>query len=211
MKRRNKIIIAASLVAAIGVAGVTIGTTTALFSRTQNANVHINAGSLNVGFYLTELKYDTVVDGEIVEKTVDLQNTEPYKSAFEDGKGADLGKLTNPIATIEKIFPTMGGQYTFMVYNSSDIAVDANIVTTKDCFWSDGSQMGSPENEKFVVTSTWTESKKISPSAYETGTISFVLDESAGSENPSYESTSYHIDSVLTATQITKQTSSTSN
>lgn len=207
MKKRNKMLIIASVVAAIGVAGVAVGTTVALFNRTTTKNVHIQAGNLDIGFYLTRLKYQQLnPEGEIVDVQVDLAHDSTYAQYYVTGKGVDLAQYTaDPIVTIDNIFPSMGGEFTYAIYNNSDIAVNASIATTKSGVWGSGNptKSGQAMEEADIavlgVTSDWTSTEKIAKGSNKSAKHTFVLDSSAGNE---YEGSSFKLTSVLTATQI---------
>ena len=73
MKKKSKVLIATSVMAILAIGGVTVGTTTALFKTKTASNVHINAGSLDVGFYLRSMEVDVcdTQTGEIIENKED--------------------------------------------------------------------------------------------------------------------------------------------
>nr|MCR5505380.1 M73 family metallopeptidase [Bacilli bacterium] len=80
-RKRRVIALALAGVAFLGATSVTIMGTMALFSDTKKANNHINAGSLNLGFELTNLKgkmpnastgiLEDVDDSTVVDLTAD--------------------------------------------------------------------------------------------------------------------------------------------
>ena len=129
MEKKSKMLIASSIITLLAAGGISVGVTAALFTQTGAAKIHIEAGSLDVGFYLTSLKYDQLdpSTGLILdEQNVDLKAQ--YESAWDETEQAvDLAKLSTTTIVVSGFYPTMTGIATFKVVNKADIAINSKL------------------------------------------------------------------------------------
>lgn len=226
MEKKSKMIIASSVLALIAAGGVTVGVTAALFTQSGTAKVHINAGSLNVGFYLTSLEYDEVnpETGMIdIVHTVNLKTE--YSSAWDEAaQGVDLAKLSTTVIELYNFYPTMEGVATFKVVNGSDIAINSKVSLSKSGTFApeeDGGERipmeGEEELGQLKTEFKWLNTEGTDVIDDETVTIlkggdrsavltfEFLSKDTDGSHDNKYQGCDFTIDTLLTATQVVKE------
>ena len=225
MTNKKKFVVATSLLAVAAAAGVAIGTTTALFKDEVETSIHINAGKLNVGFYLEEIKYDEVQGSDFVTSTVDLEGVQAYSGYLDEVQiGETTSKMLNlkkynvdPAVNFENIYPTMGGSMKFVIVNKSSIAVEVEssislggtIYCNEDGeLLEESREMTETELGLYHVEDTLPDETlpTIQPDGYLEFTISFTLDHDAGNE---FQGSKLTVDPKITVTQIAKSSSTT--
>ncbi|MCQ2815435.1 MAG: hypothetical protein MJ227_04120 [Bacilli bacterium] len=216
MKKKSKILIATSAMALLAAGGIAIGTTTALFTRQTTSNVHINSGSLDVGFYLKQMIVDVLdpATGAIIEdKEIDLAHTEPYSQHWRPAKNAiDLGPQGyQGNFTFDNFMPSMKGKLVFVVENNSAIAIDIIMNGTKAGTWGEfnpqktpGTAMEEADLAVLLTTTPWSTLTTVNKGASVEGTLEFTFDKDAGNE---YQGCAFTIDSIITATQVSAHNS----
>lgn len=201
MEKKTKILIATSVMAAFAVAGIAVGTTTALFTKDTNHNVHITSGSLDVGFYLKSMVIDTL-DTEtgaiIIDQPVDLSTTAPYKDYYVANKGVDLVAYQGSFA-ISNFMPSMRCKLSFLVENNSDIAINIKLDGTKSGKFADETEMTPTQLEVLKETCPWTSETEILKNQSAEGDLLIELDKDAGNE---YQGSSFDVNASITATQV---------
>lgn len=201
MEKKTKILIATSVMAAFAVAGVAVGTTTALFTKDTNHNVHITSGSLDVGFYLKAMVID-VLDTEtgaiIVDQPVDLSTTAPYSTYYVQGKGVDLVSYQGNFS-ISNFMPSMRCKLSFLVENKSDIAINIKLDGTKSGKFANQTEMTATQLEVLKETLPWTSETEILKGQSAEGDLLVELDKEAGNE---YQESSFDVNASITATQV---------
>lgn len=209
MEKKNKVLIATSVLAILAVGGISVGVTTALFSQKTKSKVHINAGSLDVGFFMTKMEYDIINDEGIVEtKTIiedDLKTKYGAEVYSETYKGVDLSLYEGDF-TIEKLYPTMGGKLSFLVVDLSDIAINVTMDGTKtgQMYVKETAtyrDMTEQELAMLEVTTPWLTETLVKKGASITGDVTFTLSGDAGD---TFQLCKYSINTIINATQVVK-------
>ena len=231
MNKKNKLIIATSLMSLFAVAGVTVGVTYALFTSKGKASVHINAGNLEVKFLLTNLKYDQLdPDTGLILKEQTVVLDEAYPSCYDSTLGGvDLALLGDTAIEVDKFYPTMKGLATFKVINNSDIAIQASLEKTLSGKFADTSgksytdmleedlahletsfkwfnEDGSAtiDEEKVTIANKPSEEHEHENSRNALLSFEFLNSDEDGSIDNFFQCCSFYIDTFLTATQVTR-------
>lgn len=201
MSKKTKVIIATSVLSIAAIAGISIGATSVLFSKDATSNIHITSGSLDVGFYLTDLMYDTIKDGALVVNTVNLTEYTGYEEYKSGKSGVNLKKYTDSF-NVDKLFPSFKGEATFVVLNDSDMPVKLkfeNKINKDKCLKSDGvTKFTETELEMFKLSNDYLTEETISGKSEKTIVVTIGLDYDAGND---YMSSTFDFDVHVTATQ----------
>lgn len=205
MEKKSKILIASSIMAAVAVAGVAIGTTTALFTKKVEENVHIQAGELKVGFYLKQLFRDEFKeDGTFEETEVDIETLYGH---YTEGKGVNLAEYQGGFS-LDKFYPTMRARFVFLVDNAEDdIAINLKMETTKKGKFANDTDMtdgtGGTEDQTAALVEKekpWETDTFVAKGASSEGTYVIELDKELADDD--YQKCSFDINVLLKATQF---------
>lgn len=200
MEKKSKVIIAASLLAVVAAGGIAVGTTTALFTRQASSHIHIQAGTLDVGFYVNKITVDRLNGQGGVDKDVEIPLKETYGSTYYvDNKGIDLVKFEGNQFSVENAFPSMEAKVTYLIENNSEIAIKVTSVDTPSGKFADNTDI--EDFSVFHIVNDMVQGSVIKPGESLTYNLSLKFDEDCGEE---YESCTLDINSVLTATQVTR-------
>jgi len=193
--------LAVSILALSTCVGATVGTTFALFTSEKTVNNHLNVGSLSCGFYLNELKYDSLTStGEIETKTEDLSSWTGYKSATQN---VDLKVYSGDVIKVEKMCPSMEGYAIFEVENAGDIAFTYTFeVLNKHAEWADQTDKTEDFDSVMTVEVSGVSSDVVKKGEkVSTNKVSFKFLSTASND---WQNASFSFDIQLVATQITK-------
>ena len=198
MQKKSKMLIASSIMAAVAVAGVAVGTTTALFTKKVEENVHIEAGQLKIGFYLKQLfRDDFKDDGTFEETEVDIESKYGH---YVEGKGVDLAEYQGGFE-LDRFYPTMRARFVFLVDNAEDdIAINLKMETSKTGKFADDTDMGDRvaalvEKEKPWETDTFVAKGASSERAY-------VIELDKELADDDFQGCEFDINVLLKATQF---------
>ena len=205
MEKKNKIVIAASLLAVVAVGGVAVGTTTALFTREAKSNIHVVAGKLDVGFYVNKIVVDRLKSDGTIDKNVEMPLNTLYSEYYVADKGVDLVKYEGNSFEVDNAFPSMEATVTYLIENNSNIAVNVSVVDVAKGTFADSTE-DTPHTmddatckTTFHIENSWTDGTMIKAHDKATYTLKVVFDEELGND---YELFDLVIDSQITATQV---------
>lgn len=205
MEKKNKIIVAASLLAVVAVGGVAVGTTTALFTREAKSNIHVVAGKLDVGFYVNKIVVDRLNSQGTIDEDVEMPLNQLYANYYVEDKGVDLVKYDGNSFEVDNAFPSMEATVTYLIENNSDIAVNVSAFDVAAGIFADSTEE-TPHlmddatcKSTFHITNSWTNGTMIKAHDKATYTLSVVFDRELGN---AYELFDLKLDSQIVATQV---------
>lgn len=198
MQKKSKMLIASSIMAAVAVAGVAVGTTTALFTKKVEENVHIQAGELKIGFYLKQLfRDDFKDDGTFEETEVDIKTLYGH---YTEGKGVNLADYQGGF-NLEKFYPTMRARFVFLVDNAEDdIAINLKMETSKTGKFADDTDMGDRVAALVEKEKPWETDTFVAKGASSERTYVIELDKELADDD--FQGCEFDINVLLKATQF---------
>lgn len=193
-------------------ASIIIGVTFSLFTDTVSSkNNHIQAGTLDVGLYMSE-KMDAYADAQGMIS----ENTQLFVTP-DNRDGLDMSVDTNPMISINNVMPGYYGARKLKIKNNSTIQIDYFITVVTNGF--DADTEGTLKDVLTIIITIGDQSYTYSGGAEINGIVSlklgtnvlpktespfsirYEIDESAGNE---FQGKSVNLDFTILAQQVTK-------